>query len=155
MAGVEFLDDDPCAEQEESTSNYVCQYFAVTNSSNVKEGGAKNVENLIQRLHHSFMRTIPLNVAASSSFAFMIGESIKFAEQNPLQSYKVPHRLKLPGEFEATMHMSQQKNLSLLSLQLLKNMEQQSHFAVLLKQQNGGSNSRRRQAQASRCLLGK
>ncbi len=93
------------------------------------------------------MRMIPLNVAASSSFALMIGESIKFAEQNPLQSYKVPHHLKLPGEFEATMHMSQQKNLSLLSLQLLKNMEQQSHFAVLLKQQNGGSNSRRRQAQ--------
>jgi hypothetical protein len=38
MAGVEILDDDPCAEhseQEESTSNYVCQYFAVVNSSNV------------------------------------------------------------------------------------------------------------------------
>jgi hypothetical protein len=144
MAGVEFLGDDPCTEQEESTSNYVCQYFAVTNSSNVKEGRAKNVENLIQRLHHSFMRTIRLNVAASSNFALKIGESIK---QNPLQSYKVPHHLKLPGEFEATMHMSQQKNLSLLSLQLLKNMAQQSHFAVSLKQQNGGSNSRRRQAQ--------
>jgi hypothetical protein len=86
------------------------------------------------------MRTIPLNVAASSSFALMIGESIEFTEHNSLQSYKVPHRLKLPGEFKATMQTSQQKNLSLLSLQLLKNMEQQSHFAVLLKQQNGGSN---------------
>ncbi len=52
--------------------------------------------------------------------ALMIGESIKFAEPNPLQIYKVPHRLKLSGEFEATMNMSQQKNLSLLSLQLLK-----------------------------------
>ena len=68
MAGVEFLGDDPCTEQEESTSNYVCQYFAVTKSSNVKEGGAKNVEKLIKKLHHSFMRMIPLNVAASSSF---------------------------------------------------------------------------------------
>ena len=67
MAGVEVLDDDPCTEQEESTSICVCQYFAVTNPSNVKEGGAKNVENWIQRLHRSFMRTIPLNVAASSS----------------------------------------------------------------------------------------
>ncbi len=141
MAGVEVLDDDPCTDQEESTSNYVCQYFAVTNSSNVKEGGAKNVENLIQRLYHSFMRTITLNVAASSSFALMTGKSIQFAEQNPL------HHLKLPGEFEATMHMRQQKNLSLLSLHLLKNMDQQSHFAVLLKQQNGGRNSRHRQAQ--------
>ena len=94
-----------------------------------------------------YENAIPFNVAAASSFALMIDESIKFAKQNPLQSYKVPHRLKLPGKFEATMHMSQQKNLSLLSLQLLKNMEQQSHFAVLLKQQNGGSNSRRRQAQ--------
>ncbi len=55
------------------------------------------------------MRTIPLNVAASSSFALMIGERIKFAEQNPLQSYKVPHRLKLPGGVEATMHESTEK----------------------------------------------
>jgi hypothetical protein len=80
----------------------------------------------------------------------MIDESIKFAEQNPLQSYKVPHRLKLPGEFEAPLLDNAYESTEKLVAPVLavaKKIEQQSHFAVLLKQQNGGSNSRRRQAQ--------
>ena len=36
--------------------------------------------------------------AASSSFTLMIEESMMFARQNPLQSYKVPHRPKFSGE---------------------------------------------------------
>ena len=41
---------------------------------------------------------IAFNTAASSSLAIMIEESMKFARQNPLQKYKVPHRLKFSGE---------------------------------------------------------
>ena len=38
------------------------------------------------------------NTVASSSFALMIEESIKFSRENLLQSYKVPHQLKFSGE---------------------------------------------------------
>ena len=39
-----------------------------------------------------------VNVATSSSFADMIGDSMSFHKHNSLQSYKVPGRLKLSGQ---------------------------------------------------------
>ena len=47
---------------------------------------------------YSYENGLAFNTAASSSFALMIEESMKFARQNTLQNYKVPHRLKFSRE---------------------------------------------------------
>ena len=44
------------------------------------------------------MRTAFTHVAGSSSFACMIEESMRFAKQNPFQSYKAPSRKRLSRE---------------------------------------------------------
>ncbi len=59
-----------------------------------------------------YENAIPFNVAASSSFALMIDESINFAKQNPLQSYKIPHRLKLSWELRDKAYKSTQNLVS-------------------------------------------
>ena len=41
---------------------------------------------------------ISFNVADSSSFACMLEENMRFAKQNPFQSYKTPARKRLSGE---------------------------------------------------------
>ena len=43
------------------------------------------------------------------SFALMIEESMKFARQNPLQSYKVPHSHKFSGELLDKAYESTEK----------------------------------------------
>ena len=55
------------------------------------------------------MKMIAFDTAASSSFALMMEESMKFARQNPLQSYKVPHRLKFSGELLDNAYESTEK----------------------------------------------
>jgi hypothetical protein len=54
--------------------------------------GSKELDAKIASLFYE--KAIPFNVAAPSSFALMIDESIKFARHNPLQSYRVPDRHK-------------------------------------------------------------
>ena len=57
---------------------------------------------------------IAFNTAASLSFALMIEESMKFARQNPLQSYKVPHQLKILGELLDNSYESTEKLFALI-----------------------------------------
>ena len=52
---------------------------------------------------------IAFNTAASSSFALMTEESMKFARQNPLQSYKVPHSHKFSGKLLDKSYESTEK----------------------------------------------
>jgi hypothetical protein len=52
---------------------------------------------------------IAFNTAGSTSFALMIEESMKFARQYPLQSYKVPNRQKNYGELLDKAYESTEK----------------------------------------------
>jgi hypothetical protein len=52
---------------------------------------------------------IAFNTAGSASFALMIEESMKFARQYPLQSYKVPNRHKFSGELLDKAYESTEK----------------------------------------------
>ena len=58
--------------------------------------GYKEVDAMIASFFYE--NGIPSNIANSSSFGRMIEESMKFAKQNPIQSYKAPSRKKLSGE---------------------------------------------------------
>ena len=52
---------------------------------------------------------IAFNTAGSASFALMIEESMKFARQYPVQSYKVPNRHKFSGELLDKAYESTEK----------------------------------------------
>ncbi len=58
-------------------------------------GSQKSGTNEVDAMIASFFyeNWISFNVANSSSFGSMIAESMKFAKQNPFQSYKLPSRL--------------------------------------------------------------
>jgi hypothetical protein len=86
--------------------------------------GSKEVDAAIASFVYE--NGISFNVADSPSFGRMIDESMKFAKQNPLQSYKTPSRKNYLGS-SLTKHISQQSNLWRRFLLSLKNMEQQSH----------------------------
>ena len=58
--------------------------------------GSKEVDAAIASFVYE--NGISFNVADSPSFGRMIDKSMKFAKQNPLQSYKTPSRKKLSGE---------------------------------------------------------
>ena len=55
------------------------------------------------------MNSIAFNTAASSSFALMTEESMKFTRQNPLQSYTVHHLHKFSGELLDKAYESTEK----------------------------------------------
>jgi len=63
-------------------------------------GSQKSGTNEVDAMIASFFyeNGISFNVANSSSFGRMIAESMKFAKQNPFQSYKPPSRKRLCGE---------------------------------------------------------
>ena len=84
---------------ESEAAYFVWQYFAVTNDTDARKGGSKNavctfcdkasVDAAPPEQIASFFdqNDISYNVADSSSFACMIEKGIKYAKQNPLQSY--------------------------------------------------------------------
>ena len=57
--------------------------------SSSQKSGSKELDAKIAS--YFYENGIAFNTASSSSFAIMIEESMKFARQNPLQKYKVPH----------------------------------------------------------------
>ena len=69
---------------------------AKTSVTCTQKTGSKELDSKITS--YFYENGIAFNAAASSSFALMTEESMKFARQNPLQSYKVPHRHKFSGE---------------------------------------------------------
>ena len=69
---------------------------AKTSVTCTQKTGSKELDSKITS--YFFGNGIAFKAAASSSFALMTEESMKFARQNPLQSYKVPHRHKFSGE---------------------------------------------------------
>ena len=71
---------------------------------------------------------IAFNIADSTSFISMIDESIKFAKQNPLQSYKTPSRKTLSGELLDQAYASTDQVVAAMwpcCLLSLRGMEQQ------------------------------
>ena len=73
----------------------------------IQKSGSKELDAKIASFYYE--NGIAFNIAASSSFALMIEESMKFARQNPLQSYKVPHRHKFSGELLDKAYESTEK----------------------------------------------
>ena len=67
-----------------------------SSAPNTKKSNKQHLDRAVARF--CFENAMPFNVATSSSFADMIGESLSFRENNSLQSYKVPGRLKLSGQ---------------------------------------------------------
>ena len=61
---------------------------------------------------------IAFNVADSTSFFSIIDENIKFAKQDPLQSYKTPTRKKLSGELLDQEHANKKLSGELLDQEL-------------------------------------
>ena len=81
---------------------------AKTSLTGTQKTGSKELDSKITS--YFYENGIAFNAAASSSFVLMTEESMKlkiqfqkFARQNPLQSYKVPRRLKFP-EFHSHDH---------------------------------------------------
>ena len=72
-----------------------------------KKSGSKELDEKIASFFYE--NGIAFTVANSSSFALMIEESIKFAKQNPLQSYKTPHRKLLAGDLLDRAYTSTEK----------------------------------------------
>ena len=68
----------------------------LANVTCTQKTGSKELDSKLAS--YFYENGIAFNTAASSSFALKIEESMKFARQNPLQSYKVPHRHKFSGE---------------------------------------------------------
>ena len=90
--------DNANSEQSLSdASNYVWQYFAkqsVESSVLVSKSGSKEMD----KASFFYENSISFNVADSSSFARMIEENMRFAKQNPFQSYKAPSLKQLSKE---------------------------------------------------------
>ena len=61
---------------------------SVESSVRVSKSGSKEMDKTIASFFYE--NGISFNVADSSSFARMLEESMRFAKQNPFQSYKAP-----------------------------------------------------------------
>ena len=95
--------DDANSEQPLSDApHHVWQYFAkqlVESSVIISKSGSKEMDKALKATAFLFYESgISFNVADSSSFARMIEENMRFAKQNPFQSYKAPSRKRLSGE---------------------------------------------------------
>ena len=86
----------PCTKKSAKTS--------VTSSQKTR---SKELDSKIDSYFYEI--GIAFNTAASSSFALKIEESMKFARQNPLQSYKVPHSHKFSGKLLDKSYESTEK----------------------------------------------
>ena len=98
---------------------YTLQKSAKTSVTCTQKTGSKDLDSKIA----SYENGIFFNTAASSSFAFMTEESMKFSRQNPLQTTKYLTATNFLGN-SLTKHMSPWRNLLLQSLLFQKNMEQ-------------------------------
>ncbi len=90
-----------------------------------QKSGPKELDAKIASFFYE--NAISFNIAASSSFALLKDECIKFAKQNPLRSYNVPHCVKFSGELLDQAYASTEKLVAPV-LAVAKNMEQQSHW---------------------------
>jgi len=62
-----------------------------SSAPNTKKSNKEHLDRAVARFFVE--NAIPFNVATSSIFADMIGESMSFSQHNSLQSYKIPGRL--------------------------------------------------------------
>ena len=79
----------------------------VESSVIVSKSGSKEMDKTIASFFYE--NGISFNVADSSSFARMLEESMRFAKQNPFQSYKAPSRKRLSGELLDQAYKSTQQ----------------------------------------------
>ena len=81
-----------------------------SSAPNAKKSNKQQLDRAVARFF--FENAIPFNVASSSSFADMIGESMSFRQHNSVESYKVPGRKKLSGQLLDDAYESVQASIS-------------------------------------------
>ncbi len=71
--------DDPCTEQEDSTSNYIWQYFDITNLSEAEKGGDKNA--VCKFCHKTFSGSSTSRAAAHILGRPVLGQSNMYCNE--------------------------------------------------------------------------